>query len=180
MIKKLIFTIGLLPLIWYGYSQENPAITLETNNSTLQVVLKKIEEQTAYSFVYNETVDLSYKKSLSIKGLQLTAALEIIFSETNINWKINKRHIILTSKKAETPIRKVTISGYITDSVSSEVLIGANIYERISGFGTATNEFGYYSLTLPPGEIDLRFSYTGYETENRQMDLMQNEKKMSG
>lgn len=139
MIKKLIFTIGFLPLIWHSYSQENPGITLEIKHSTLQVILKMIEEQTAYSFVYNETVDLSHKKSISIQGQQLTTALDIIFSETNINWKINKRHIILTSKKTEAPARKVTISGYITGSESSEVLIGANIYDRISGSGTATN-----------------------------------------
>lgn len=177
MTKKLIFMIAMLLLAWCGYSQEPPSVTLELKDVALQVILKQLEQQTGYSFVYNETVDLSPQKSLSIKNQQLHTALDIIFKGTNIKWKINKRHIILTLKKAEISVSRVTISGYITDSESSEVLIGANIYDRISGAGTATNEFGFYSLSLPPGEVDLRFSYAGYETENLKIDMLQNEKK---
>lgn len=176
MVKKLFFTMTLLPFVWYGYSQEDPGVTLKMEDVTLLEVLGQIEKQVAYSFVYNETVDLNLKKTVSIQNQPLQKALDIIFRQTGISWKKDKKHIILISGKNETAQPKVTISGYITDSESSEVLIGANVYDRINGAGTATNEFGFYSLTLPLGEVDLRFSYTGYETNNRQIDVQKNEK----
>ena len=56
-----------------------------------------------------------------------------------------------------------TISGYIQDSASSEVLTGANVYEIKSQKGTTANPYGFYSLTLPKGEYALRYSFVGYE-----------------
>jgi len=58
---------------------------------------------------------------------------------------------------------KHTISGYIEDIESSERLIGATVYDRISSKGTVTNEYGFFSLTLPLGEVELVFSYVGYQ-----------------
>ncbi|GBU07291.1 TonB-dependent receptor [Bacteroidales bacterium] len=58
--------------------------------------------------------------------------------------------------------KKYTISGYIRDSVSTESLIAATVYNAKTMAGTATNQYGFYSLTLAEGEIDLNFSYVGY------------------
>ena len=67
--------------------------------------------------------------------------------------------------------RKFTISGYVTDGASSETLIGANILESRRSTGTATNPFGFYSLTLPEGETELVFSYLGYESRHSRFEL---------
>lgn len=61
--------------------------------------------------------------------------------------------------------KKVTISGHITDSASGETLIGAGILEGKSMTGAVTNNFGYYTLTLPSGEYDFQYSYVGYEDQ---------------
>ena len=58
---------------------------------------------------------------------------------------------------------KHTISGYITDGSSKETLIGATILDNRSGRGAITNEYGFYSLTLPDGLIELRTGYVGYK-----------------
>ncbi|MDO4770951.1 TonB-dependent receptor [Porphyromonas sp.] len=55
-----------------------------------------------------------------------------------------------------------TISGYITDATSKETLIGANIYDISSNAGTSSNNFGFYSIKVPIGEVHLRFNYVGY------------------
>ncbi len=64
--------------------------------------------------------------------------------------------------------KNYTISGYIVDAKSSESLIGAAIIDIISGKGVVTNPYGFYSLSLPEGEVSLRFSYVGFlaETHN--------------
>ncbi len=58
--------------------------------------------------------------------------------------------------------QKHTISGYLKDALSGEVLPGANVYDYKSGKGTSTNNYGFYSLTLPQDSVRLVFSYVGY------------------
>ena len=59
--------------------------------------------------------------------------------------------------------QNITLSGYITDLETDEVLIDANIYDVNSGRGTYTNNYGYFSIILPKDTIiDLRISYVGY------------------
>ena len=57
-----------------------------------------------------------------------------------------------------------TISGYVKDANSGEWLIGAKIYDLQSLEGAITNDFGFFSLTLPDGPVSLRVSYAGYES----------------
>lgn len=61
--------------------------------------------------------------------------------------------------------QKHTISGYIKDYLSKEHLIGASIYDTISQLGASTNVYGYYSLTLSEGQVNLQYSYAGYAVE---------------
>ncbi len=56
-----------------------------------------------------------------------------------------------------------TISGYITDQSSKETMIGATILDLKSGRGTITNEYGFYSITLPDGPVEFRTGYVGYK-----------------
>jgi len=66
---------------------------------------------------------------------------------------------------------KYTLGGYIEDASSSERLIGATVYDRVSTLGTTTNEYGFFSLTLPAGEVDLLISYVGYQEKLVQLSL---------
>ena len=58
---------------------------------------------------------------------------------------------------------KHTVSGFITDKSSQETLIGATILDLKSSRGGITNEYGYYSLTLPDGPVEIRTGYVGYK-----------------
>ncbi|NNC94019.1 MAG: TonB-dependent receptor [Chitinophagales bacterium] len=66
---------------------------------------------------------------------------------------------------------RFTISGYIKDELNGEDLPGANIYDESSLKGTVTNEYGFYSITLPQGKYKLIFSYLGYESSSEEVDL---------
>ena len=68
--------------------------------------------------------------------------------------------------------QKHCISGYVMDAASRETLIGATVYDRNTGQGCATNNYGYYSLTLPEGTVDLQFSFVGYDAVNRAFNLV--------
>ena len=62
---------------------------------------------------------------------------------------------------------KITISGYVRDGATGENLIGVAIVNPTTGQGTATNTYGFYSLTLPEAtaadSVRLLVSYLGYE-----------------
>jgi len=64
-----------------------------------------------------------------------------------------------------------TISGYIMDEESNETLIGASVFESKSKKGVVSNSFGFYSLTLPRGTVEINYSYVGYVPKTIQLDL---------
>ena len=59
-----------------------------------------------------------------------------------------------------------TINGYVMDAGSKETLIGATILEQNEGKGCATNSYGFFTLTLPEGEVNLQVAFVGYEHQN--------------
>jgi outer membrane cobalamin receptor len=66
---------------------------------------------------------------------------------------------------------RYTVSGYITDTGSGEELIGAAVIIEGTGKGTVSNQYGFYSMSLPPGFYQLRFTYVGYNHQERAINL---------
>ena len=60
--------------------------------------------------------------------------------------------------------QKVVVRGCVTDAKTGEILSDANVLERRSGTGMATNAYGLYSISLPKGECILQCSMLGYVT----------------
>ena len=73
--------------------------------------------------------------------------------------------------------QKSTLSGYVKDSETGEVLIGANIYVEEIGRGVATNLYGFYSLTLENGDYNVKTSYLGYRDKLEKLTLSESSKK---
>ena len=69
---------------------------------------------------------------------------------------------------------KFTVSGYAKDSKNGEALIGVTVYKKNSQIGTSTNEYGFYSLTLPKGQDTIVFSFVGYKTVMMPINLTSN------
>ncbi|PQJ78014.1 TonB-dependent receptor [Polaribacter porphyrae] len=57
---------------------------------------------------------------------------------------------------------KVTLSGSVYDDASNETLIGVSIYFPELNSGTTTNEYGFYSITIPKGNYKIQVSYLGF------------------
>ena len=72
---------------------------------------------------------------------------------------------------------KVTLSGVISDANNNETLIGVSVYVSELNIGTYTNEYGFYSITLPKGNYTLQISYIGFETFSEKLEINQNVKK---
>lgn len=67
----------------------------------------------------------------------------------------------------------MTISGTLKDALTGETLIGASVEALTMGKGNISNEYGFYSFSLPADRDSLRlqFSYLGYETISRTLKM---------
>ena len=70
-----------------------------------------------------------------------------------------------------------TISGTVYDDSNNETLIGVSIYFPELNSGTTTNQYGFYSITLPEGIHKIQVSYLGYSTIIETIDLQKKEVK---
>lgn len=79
---------------------------------------------------------------------------------------------ILTAQDVE----KVTLSGYIKDASNGETLIGATAYITENGAGATSNEYGYFSITVPPADYTVEFAYLGFDSQVLKIELTSNKK----
>lgn len=71
--------------------------------------------------------------------------------------------------------QNATIKGYLTEQGSGEVLIGGTVFIASLKAGTFTNEFGFYSLTVPEGTYEISFKYLGFQVGSQSIDLKEGE-----
>jgi hypothetical protein len=69
---------------------------------------------------------------------------------------------------------KYTLSGFVKEKGSEELLLGASIAIPALKTGTVTNNYGFYSLTLPAGEYELVVTYIGYKPKAFKINLNAN------
>ena len=73
--------------------------------------------------------------------------------------------------------KKFTISGVVADEKNKETLIGVSLFVQETKTGLVTNEYGFYSITLPEGDYTLLINYLGYQTVTEKIKLNQDLKK---
>ncbi|WP_367768253.1 TonB-dependent receptor [Flavobacterium sp. WC2421] len=71
---------------------------------------------------------------------------------------------------------KFTLSGIITDIKNNETLIGVNVYIPETKSTAFTNEYGFYSITLPKGNYTILISHIGFNTFSQNITLSENKK----
>lgn len=136
---------------------------------TLKDMMNRIEAEKQVSFVYDAAINTNMLyKGTPPDSLLLEDALEQLFRGTNITWKIKKNYVMLYKEK-----KQFTLNGYVFQK-NGESLINATIFDRITGLGTLTNAYGYYSFTLPAGEHVVSVSYVGFQDTVLTINLTSN------
>ena len=68
---------------------------------------------------------------------------------------------------------KITLSGTVYDNKNNETLIGVSIYFPEINIGTTTNQYGFYSITIPKGNYQVQVSYLGFSTIVASLKLLE-------
>ncbi|MEM9919320.1 MAG: TonB-dependent receptor [Bacteroidota bacterium] len=108
--------------------------------------------------------------SIRVKNTRLEDILQRILQGYDISYQLLNKQIYLYQKPPP-QTRQYTISGYLSDQQSGEKLIAASIFASSHQKGTITNEYGFYSLTLPEGFVELRINYLGSEEIVKTLEL---------
>ena len=141
-------------------------IKLSQETLTIKRVLDELDRQSDYTFSYSNRIPLKTKVTFPKKEGSIRYFLEHLGEGHGIQYKtINDKVLILRDRKKKALVTRddATLSGYVKDAATGEELIGATIYIEELKTGTITNVYGYYSLSLPPGEYTLVFSFIGYQ-----------------
>lgn len=72
--------------------------------------------------------------------------------------------------------QKVSLSGYMKDAATGESLIAGTVYIKGADQGATTNNYGFYSVTVPAGKYTVIYSYVGYTSITMEMDLTTSKK----
>ena len=82
--------------------------------------------------------------------------------------------VILFCLNLTTAQEKFTLSGTIYDSSNNETLIGVNIAIKSMKANAISNEYGFYSITLPKGTYAITISTLGFQTFEAVINLDKN------
>jgi len=182
MKKLLIVFILILGWNLQSFAQDarpsDKIISYKCVQKPLKQILNEITEQTDVNISYSDNVlPTDSLITISIQSRPLSTMLLQIFKDSKFTYENQGSDIVILKEPASvdrspTEIEKseeidgeqITISGKIEDLRSLERLVYANIVLDDRSKGTISNEFGFYSFTIPKGTKGVNFTYLGYNT----------------
>ena len=110
---------------------QSKKVTIVSSSITVGQVLKDIESQTGYLFVYNTSdVDVSKKVSLNCKDVAVSQVLERILADQNVKWHLEGRYIKILRQSSEqkdanqsTANNLIRIKGKVSGADAPETLL---------------------------------------------------------
>lgn len=173
LIIQLFFLI-YLPLHAQTEILKTP-ITISIENKPVKDILRQISEKTGIGFSFGSEVFKAFpNKSVSAKDKALKDILNELFAGEKIAYKVVGNQIVILVLK-DFP-RTFTISGFVKEQGSSETLIGVNVYVPSMQKGTASNTYGFYSLTLPlVDSLTVIYSFVGYKPVTKRITAADSE-----
>ncbi len=185
--RRMRFLIVLVLAVLFGQNlvmAQDPdlqqKITVDYNEVALETILQDLTNRSHIRFSYSiELIPAKQKITCHAKNKPLNLVLGDIFNQAGIKYELIDGYLVLTAIPAknagtiESKPSRFTISGTVSDSSTHEMMIGAAVFDRSTGLGVITNNYGFYSLTLPAGSYNLQISYVGYTISARQLELTQ-------
>lgn len=151
------------------YAQEK--LNVHLKDASVAQLAQEIQRQADYTFVYVENVVRDVKVNVDLTNANLNDVMSQALHDTGLMYRITDRHVVIGKVKSGSdgdnkPIKPTrTISGFIKDAESREILIGAVAYCLNTRQGAPSNEYGFFSLTLPDDAVTMHFSYLGYNSQ---------------
>ncbi len=142
-------------------------ISLVKENVSIGEVLSELETKFDFTTGYSSnSVDLSKKISVNILDKPLKEVLRLLFPSKLYRFKVLGKKLLIYKR-----LQKYTISGYVSEKGSQEYLSNVSIYIPEQSKGTISNDYGFFSLSLPEGTHKMLISFVGYKSITKQIEL---------
>ena len=177
--KKSIITI-LFTLTFLFLNAQSP-LERRIDFSVVQMPVKDALRQLSLASQINiafssDFFDKRKKVSIEVQDEPVEKILNHILKNTPTQYKLQNRQVIVTTTEPKEP-QYFTISGYVSEESSGERLIAVTIYSAAHREGTTTNQYGFYSLTLPEGASEISYRYLGCEEVKEKITLKKDARK---
>ena len=141
-LKGICVLVLLLMLGSYDLLAQNRKVTLTVKNETIGNVLKSIEDETGYMFIYRDgAVDKSRRVSISVEDVDVLDVLKVIFQGTDTEASIINNNISLVKKPASPSVVSAPATVQSLKTVKGTVMTGNQSLELL------------YRLTAPRTEL---------------------------
>ena len=163
LVVCLSFAVWTVPL--------SAQVTVDIDSMPLTEALKKLEEQTGYSFFYSNVLpDKDAVVSVKSNNKDIASVMDQLLDGLAVSYKINEdKQIALYADEPEvveqTKPTERTVSGVVYDSDGLPV-IGAGVMVKGSLHGTVTDEDGRWTLELEDDNVTLEISSMGYQSQS--------------
>ena len=164
-----LFSLAVACCISASTYAQNYKLSVNKQNSSIIEVLKEIEQNSEFTFFFNDNrVNVNKKVSVNVKNVTLEEVLDQLFANTGYKYQIIDRQVLIKAseeaglKSNVSQQNKKTITGVIKDE-SGLPVIGANVVEKGTANGTITDAEGKFTLNIA-SNATLAVTYIGYVT----------------
>ncbi|WP_177192257.1 TonB-dependent receptor [Chitinophaga arvensicola] len=136
--------------------------TPPSRQGTILFYIQDLQKATGINVSYSSSF-LHLNKKVQLSGTEHTtgAVLNAILQGTGIQAAALNGKIFLLRESSQ--VQYYTISGFVKEMNSNELIIGASVYDPVTRKGTETNAFGFYSLQVPDTCQGVVFSHISYK-----------------
>lgn len=168
------FVFSFFVLLMYSANAQDISrvmITIDLKNATLKEAFDSIEKRSPFKFSY-KTADMAgiSRYNYHQQNVPVKKVLDDLLSNTDLRFEVSQHYILV--KKVKNVVQPVTLHGFVTAAHSGEALIGASV--TLSGnktYATATNAYGFYSITVNPGEYTIICSHVGFNEFDNNLSI---------
>lgn len=188
LIAIILLLLIMVQTRTHAQEQLDKKITISLNNESLKSALDKISNISGIKFTYNEQIAVSkIKISVAAHDKPISTILTTAFTGYPLQFSALGKEIFIRfdpskEKKPEAgpaanpekSQEKHTLSGTIKSASTGETLIAATIRALDTRYATQSNEYGFYSLTLPQGKYTITVNAIGSKSYITTINLQKN------
>ena len=165
----LTLCLALTFLVFPAFAQQK-SITLQVDNAPISAVIRQIEQQSGYTFFYNnKDVDINRNVTLSLHDKDIRAALNDLFQGSNITYSVDEKYIILKARNDVAADRRDgRLSGKVVDQ-NGQPIIGATVLvagSTTQGTTSGVDGMFYFPWSSQIAGATLNVSFIGYVSQS--------------
>lgn len=173
--SRILILLCILSISINSYSQDiQKEVSIDMKRKSIEFFLKELSKKANIHFSYSSNLEgLNKKITYKAANKSVNEILDDVLVHQEIEYKFVEKQIVLyrSTETKKDDKDKYTISGTVRNKNSGEYIIGTNVYTKDLHSGTTTNEYGFYSFTLPSGNYNIVFSFIGYKQYEVSLDL---------